>query len=126
MNILRHDGEGGLNRNELILGLSRQALYSLRYHPHLRRISDRYITSPIVRIAFLSNPQQIKSCFAYPVDEISSLETPSLRDLVLLDLDLLHQDLVADLLSGSAEVGSSAHHELVGNDSEREVVDLAF
>ena len=56
------------------------------------------------------------------VDEVSRFFVPAFRDLVLLDLDLTAQYLVADIFSCATLVRSFAHHALVGDDPNGEVV----
>jgi len=57
------------------------------------------------------------------VDEIGGFDGPPLRDLVRVDLHLLGEDVVADLLSVLAVIGTLTEHAFVSNYSHGEVVD---
>lgn len=56
------------------------------------------------------------------IDEVRSLNGPTIGDLVTLDLDLARNYLVSDLTSALASVGSSTVHALVPNHPHGEVV----
>lgn len=58
-----------------------------------------------------------------PISEISSLLAPSLRYILLPDLDLLTKYLVPNILPASAQIGSPAHHTFISNDSYCIVID---
>ena len=56
------------------------------------------------------------------VDEVRCLLVPAVRDPVLLYLHLAAQDLISDVFAGATFVGPLAHHALVGDDTDGEVV----
>lgn len=56
------------------------------------------------------------------VDKVCGLLVPALWNAVLFDLNLATQDLITDVLSGFAFVGTLTHHALVGNDSHGKVI----
>ena len=57
------------------------------------------------------------------INEICGLFTPPVRNVLLLDGDLLRKDVVANLLPVFALVGPLTVHALVCDDAHREVVD---
>jgi len=57
------------------------------------------------------------------VDEVGSFERPALGQLAPFDVDLLCEDHITDLLAAAADVRAPAHHELVADDADGEVVD---
>lgn len=61
----------------------------------------------------------------YLVDEVCGLDGPAERNFGPLDLNLLGEDVVADLLPGLAQVGPPPEHALVRDHAHREVVDRA-
>ena len=56
------------------------------------------------------------------VDEVDSVQRPSIGQFLQLDSCLPAEDLVADLLPVLAHIGPPAQHELVGHDSDCEVI----
>jgi hypothetical protein len=58
----------------------------------------------------------------HPVYEISSFQSPSLRYLMSLDLNLFGKNLVSDLLSTSAIIRSFSEHEFITDDTCSKVV----
>ena len=58
------------------------------------------------------------------IDEISSLNGPSFRNLAFLDDSLLCKNLFLDRSSISSNVGSPSHHQLEHYHSKSVVIDL--
>ena len=56
------------------------------------------------------------------VNEVSRLETPARRHLVLADLHLLGEDMVSNLLTRLAHVRTLTIHALVADDTHGKVV----
>lgn len=56
------------------------------------------------------------------IDEVGRLFVPPVRYPVLFDLNLPTEDLVTDVLSSSAFVGSLTHHALVRDHAHSEVI----
>jgi hypothetical protein len=96
-----------------------------RLEPLAKQIVPREVPEPRV-IFYILRPIESKSIEWLPldetVDEVSSLDGPALRDLDPLYLNLLGKDVLSDLPSVSASVGSSSEHALIPNDTHCEVV----
>ncbi len=56
------------------------------------------------------------------VDKVCGFLVPTVRNIVVTDLNLSTEDLISDILSCPALVGSLAHHALIGDNTDGEVV----
>lgn len=56
------------------------------------------------------------------IDKVRGLYRPTFRQIVSLDADLFGKDAVPDFFSALAQVRPLAHHQLIANDTNSEVV----
>lgn len=56
------------------------------------------------------------------VNKISGLLVPAIGDCIFLDLDLTNENLIANIFSSPALVGSLTHHALVGDNTNGEII----
>ena len=84
------------------------------------------IGQPRVLLNFFSSLDCAQSGVRLPlnhfVDKVCCLDGPAPRDILPLDLYLFAQDVIADLLSTLADVGSPSEHALVSHHSHSEVI----
>ena len=57
------------------------------------------------------------------VNKVSSFQRPTVRDIRIVNFDLLGQNMVANLFPVFATIGTFAEHALVSNDTHGEVID---
>lgn len=106
----------------------RSGLWNERSGERLRNESlPVHVSKPLMVLNFMRATQTQPVCrlpLQEFIDEICCFHRPAIRDIRLLQVDLLGEDLIPDVFASLTSIWSSAKHELMSNDTKSEIVDL--